>query len=67
MTPRRVEQMLAALGKRVLKKAITPHQLRTTRIIHDFLNHVPVEEIEQKVGLKTIQPYLYRYFRGWKQ
>lgn len=64
ISPRRVEQLLSALGKRILGKSITPHQLRTSRIIHDFLNRVPVKEIEQKIGIKTIEPYIYKYYSG---
>jgi len=63
MTPRRVEQLLAGLGRRALTRPVTPHQLRLTRIVHDFLNRVPLGEIERKLGLKSIQPHLYAYFR----
>lgn len=63
ITVRRVEQLLATTGRRALGKRVMPHQLRASRIIHDFLNRVPLTEIERKVGLKTIQPHLYAYFR----
>jgi len=62
MTVRRAEQILADLGRRVLGKPITPHQLRTTRIIHDFLRNEPLAEIERRTGLRSIQPYLYQFF-----
>ncbi len=63
MSVRRAEQILAALGRRALGRPITPSQLRATRIIHDFLRNEPVTRIEQRVGLKSIQPYLYQFFK----
>ncbi|MBR9693101.1 tyrosine-type recombinase/integrase [Candidatus Woesearchaeota archaeon] len=70
ISPRRAEQLLAGLGKRALGTSVTPSQLRTTRIIHDFLNHVSLDEIERKVGLQSVQPHLYMYFKqqqkGWR-
>ncbi len=63
MTVRRVEQILAAAGRKGLGRNVTPHQLRASRIIHDFLNRVPLAEIERKVGLKSVQPHLYAHFR----
>ncbi len=62
ITPRRVEQILASLGRRALGSQITPHQLRSSRIIHDFLQRVPIVEIERKVGLQSIRQHLYAYY-----
>lgn len=66
ISPRRVEQLLATLGKRVLGSSVTPQQLRATRISHDIEAGLPIAEIERKVGLQSLGPHLYRHAKGWQ-
>lgn len=62
ISSRRVEQLLSKLGRQALGRRVTPHELRHTRIIHDFLNRVSIPEIEERCGLKSIQPHLYQFY-----
>ncbi len=66
ISPRRVEQLLAALGERVLGTRVTPRQLRATRICHDIDAGLPLADIERKVGLKNLGPHLYRHAQRWR-
>lgn len=62
ITIRRIEQILSVLGKRTIGRPINPRMLRATHIIDAFSQGVPVVQIEQNTGLKSIQAHLYKYF-----
>lgn len=66
ITERRVQQVIANYSIKSLSKRISPHDLRTTRIIHSFLDQRSIDDIEKVVGINNIQPYLYTYFKKQK-
>ncbi|MFC2134930.1 tyrosine-type recombinase/integrase [Bacteroidota bacterium] len=66
ITERRVQQLIANYSIKSLSIRISPHDLRTTRIIHSFLDQTPIDNIEKSVGINNIQPYLYTYFKKQK-
>jgi len=63
ITERRVQQLLDHYSQKSLNKKINPRILRSTCIITQFINKIPIPEIEKKVGI-SIQPYIYHYFKN---
>jgi integrase len=68
ISTRRVEQLLADLGRRTIGRPITPRMLRTTSIILAFCGQEPLESIERRTGLASVQRHVYCHFRQrWPQ
>ena len=62
LSPRRVEQIMQAIGKKMGRK-LNPRMIRHEGIVRQFLNGVPVEEIERRSGLASIERHLYKYHK----
>lgn len=65
ITTRRIEQLLAALGKKIGLK-INPRIIRYTAIFNDLQNRMSLIDIQKKTGLDSLNNYLELFLtKGW--
>ncbi|MFH1916354.1 MAG: site-specific integrase [Nanoarchaeota archaeon] len=62
MTERRIQQIVRHHTERIIGIPLNPRVFRHSFIINAFKAKVPVGEIEEMVGIRSIQQYIYMYF-----
>jgi site-specific recombinase XerC len=61
MSERRIQQIIAKRTKECFGAPLHPRMLRESYVMHALSNHIPLHEIEESLGVRSISPYVYRF------
>lgn len=64
MTERRIQQIVAYHTKKILGRSCDTRIFRQSYIVRAFKENIPLSVIEKNIGVKSVQQYIYRYFKA---